>query len=402
MITPRSDNRKARVARELEQTESTANTRPVTGRISSRRQAPAGDSSSEEGNPLYQDDDENDTTAELAGQIRELTAMEWLDPTPRFEIAQHRPLCKIAPSVRFCVRDETYTHTPPNDWRMAFHLSLRDGAGQWHRSLSRKTKRTRSLLSDKFIGYYYSQLNQSAITRYYRSKRSEKEHIRDYLNRLNANIKFEHSVREAKDHVKHFLEKRGDRDLERQLTPMQLRDIHTLEDIVSDVQKMENQVSSHSSSQSSSRRDDKSHSSSSENYGRHESRSRSQEQICSEPRHTLRVALIDTSVTNLITALQTRASLERSNEYSNDYSKDGPIDFYEGDEADRDECDSDCCSKDEIQGEDTYSDQDERPVAAANDKNVGGLLMGRSGAAASARKMTDNSQVDLVKVDLDR
>ncbi|OWZ18408.1 hypothetical protein PHMEG_0007503 [Phytophthora megakarya] len=66
MGTPRSENRKARVAREAEQTESTANTRPGTGRTSSRRQGPADDSSRDECNTFYQDDDENDTTTELA------------------------------------------------------------------------------------------------------------------------------------------------------------------------------------------------------------------------------------------------------------------------------------------------------------------------------------------------
>ncbi|OWZ14185.1 hypothetical protein PHMEG_00012377 [Phytophthora megakarya] len=261
MVTPRSDNRKACVAREAEQTESTANTRPGTRRSSLRRQAAVDDSSSDEGNPFYQDDDENDATTELACQIRELTAMEEMDPTPRFEIAQHRPLGKIIPFrgkldesensmqwLRGFVYEMKGTHTPPNEWCMASQLSLRDGAVHSHRALSRKTKRTCSLLSDKFIRYYCSQFSQSASTRHYRAKRLEKEHIRDYLNRLNgyarsANIKFERSGREAKEHVKHFLETCGDRDLERQLAPMQLRDIHTLEDIVSDIQKVEKRVS---------------------------------------------------------------------------------------------------------------------------------------------------------------
>ncbi|OWY93646.1 hypothetical protein PHMEG_00036885, partial [Phytophthora megakarya] len=292
MVTPRSESRKARVAREAEQAESTANTRPGTGRSSSRRQTADDDSSSDEDNLFYQDNDENDATTELA------------------------------------------------------------------------------LLSDKFISYYCSQFSQSASTRYYRAKRSQKEHIRDYPNRLNgyersANIKFERSGHEAKEHVKHFLETCGDRDLVRQLTPMLFRDIHTLEDIVSDIQKVEKRVSSRLSSQSSSRRDDKRHTSSSGSYGRHDSRS--QERSRSEPRHTSRVALVDASVTDLITELQTRASSERPDEYLNDYSNDNPIDFYEEDEADQDECDSDCGSRDEMQGEDTYSDQDERLVAAAND-----------------------------------
>ncbi|OWZ01526.1 hypothetical protein PHMEG_00027063 [Phytophthora megakarya] len=147
--------------------------------------------------------------------------MEELDPTPRFEIAQHRPLGKITPFHGRLNESENSmqwlggTHTPPNEWCMVFQLSLRDGAVHWHRALSRKTKRTWSLLSDKFISYYCSQFSQSASTRYYRAKRSEKEHIRDYLNRLNgyvrsANIKFERSGREAKEHVKHFLETCGD------------------------------------------------------------------------------------------------------------------------------------------------------------------------------------------------
>ncbi|OWY92495.1 hypothetical protein PHMEG_00038476 [Phytophthora megakarya] len=266
MVTPRSECRKARVVREAEQTESTPNTRPGAGRSPSRRQAATEDSSSDEDNPFYQEDDENDATTELVWQIRELTAMEEMDPTPRFEITQHRLLGKVTPfrgkldesesSIQW-LRGFVYkmkgTHTSPNEWCMAFHLSLRDGAVPWHRALSRKTKRTWNLLSDKFISYYCSQFSQSASTRCYRAKRSEKEHIRDYLNRLNgyarsANIKFERSGREAKEHVKHFLETCGDRDLERQLTPMQLRDIHTLEDIVSDIQKVEKRVSSRSSS----------------------------------------------------------------------------------------------------------------------------------------------------------
>ncbi|OWZ04860.1 Eukaryotic/viral aspartic protease [Phytophthora megakarya] len=66
MVTPRSESRKARVARESEQAESTANTRPGTGRSSSRRQAVTDDSSSDEDNSFYQDDDENNATIELA------------------------------------------------------------------------------------------------------------------------------------------------------------------------------------------------------------------------------------------------------------------------------------------------------------------------------------------------
>ncbi|OWY95354.1 Eukaryotic/viral aspartic protease [Phytophthora megakarya] len=77
----------------------------------------------------------------LAWQIRELTAMEEMDPTPMFEIAQHRPLGKITPFrgrldesensmqwLRGFVYEMKGTRTPPNEWCMAFQLSLRDGA----------------------------------------------------------------------------------------------------------------------------------------------------------------------------------------------------------------------------------------------------------------------------------
>ncbi|OWY92828.1 hypothetical protein PHMEG_00038007 [Phytophthora megakarya] len=80
-----------------EQAESTVNTRPGTGRNSSRRQTADDDSASDEDNLFDQGNDESDATTELAWQIRELTAMEEMDPTTRFEIAQHRPLDKITP-----------------------------------------------------------------------------------------------------------------------------------------------------------------------------------------------------------------------------------------------------------------------------------------------------------------
>ncbi|OWZ01547.1 Eukaryotic/viral aspartic protease, partial [Phytophthora megakarya] len=364
MVTPRSESRKARVAREAEQTESTPNTRPGTGRSSSRRQAATDDSSSDEDNPFYQEDDENDATTELAWQIRELTAMEEMDPTPRFEIAQHRLLGKVTP-----FRGKLNESESSMQWLRGFVYKLK--------ALSRKTKRTWSLLSDKFISYYCSQFSQLASTRYHQAKWSEKEHIRDYLNRLNGYAR--------------------NRDLERQLTPMQLRHIHTLEDIVSDIQKVEKRVSNRSSSQSSSRRDDKRHTSSSGSYGRHDSRSRSQERSRSEPRHTSRVALAKASVADLITELQTRASSERPDEYSNDYSNDDLIDFYEGDEADQDECDSDCCSRDEMQNKDTYSDQNERLLQLLTTMNVEMLLTGHSREVTSVHKTMDNSQVDVVK-----
>ncbi|OWZ03363.1 hypothetical protein PHMEG_00024918 [Phytophthora megakarya] len=59
-----------------------------------------------------------------------------------------------------------------------YEITLRlTNAFHGHRALSRKTKRDWKLLSSKFISYYCSQFSQTASPRYYRAKRSDKEHI---------------------------------------------------------------------------------------------------------------------------------------------------------------------------------------------------------------------------------
>ncbi|OWZ04090.1 LOW QUALITY PROTEIN: hypothetical protein PHMEG_00024069 [Phytophthora megakarya] len=62
------------------------------------------------------------------------------------------------------------TRASPDMWCMPFQLSWKDGVLHWHRQLPKKPKRTWSLLSK---------------TRYYSAKREDKEHLCDYLNRLN-------------------------------------------------------------------------------------------------------------------------------------------------------------------------------------------------------------------------
>ncbi|OWY90855.1 hypothetical protein PHMEG_00040823 [Phytophthora megakarya] len=230
--------------------------------------------------------------------------MEVLNSTPRLDESENSMQW-----LRGFVYEMKGTHTPPNEWCVAFQLSLKDGAVHWHRALSRKTKRTWSLLSDKFISYYCSQFSHSASTRYYRAKRMEKENIRDYLNRLNgyardANIKFENGGRNTREHVKHFLKTCGDKDLERQLTPMQLRDIYTLEEVMSDILKVEK----HESSKYSSRKDEKRYGDSlsihpgrmksvmaTNSYGRSDNRSRTHDRSRSEPRSPARSHLRITS-----------------------------------------------------------------------------------------------------------
>ncbi|OWY91705.1 LOW QUALITY PROTEIN: hypothetical protein PHMEG_00039609, partial [Phytophthora megakarya] len=286
MVTPRSENCKARVTKEAEQTESTANTRLGLNK------APRGVKRLPTTRPVMK----------VTLCIKMMTRMTLRQNG--VEIAQHRPLGKITPfrgrldesenSMQW-LREFVYEMKGTHTSQRLVHGLLTETHG-WCRTLAQSSiskDEAHFLLSDKLISYYCSQFSQSANTRYYRAKRSEKEHIRDYLNRLNgyarsANIKFERSGREAREHVKHFLETCGDRDLERQLTPMQLQG---------------GEASVESLIEPS--RDDKRHTSSSGSYGRHDSRSRSQERSRSEPRHTSRVALAETSVADLITELQT-------------------------------------------------------------------------------------------------
>ncbi|OWY96456.1 hypothetical protein PHMEG_00033271, partial [Phytophthora megakarya] len=97
---------------------------------------------------------------------------------------------------------------------------------------------------------------------------------------------------------------------------MQLRDIHTLADIVSDFQKVEKRVSNHSSSQSSSSRV-------------------TPVRVEVMDATTVAVAVKRGAAVNYVTIHVLRMVMHRPDEYSNDYSNDDPIDFYEEDEADK-------------------------------------------------------------------
>ncbi|KAE9304785.1 hypothetical protein PR003_g21670 [Phytophthora rubi] len=183
--------------------------------------------------------------------------MERLSSTPRLELATHRPLVQIKHFtgarnksensmqwLRAFVYEMKGTHTSPNEWCMAFELSLRDGALHWYRQLSKKTKRQWKLLSDAFIKYYCSQFSQSAKARYYLAKREGSEHVCDYLNRLNgyvrnAGVQFEKGARDAKDHAQRFLGTSGDRGLEHRLCHVRVKDIHELEDMINAILKSE-------------------------------------------------------------------------------------------------------------------------------------------------------------------
>ncbi|OWY93738.1 hypothetical protein PHMEG_00036755 [Phytophthora megakarya] len=216
-------------------------------------------------------------------------------------------------------------HIPPNDWPMAFELSLQDGALYWYRQLPRKTRRPWKLLSDALIKYYCSKFNQSAKARYYSAKREDEEHVCDYLNRLNgyarnAGVQFENGGREAKDHVEHFLDSCDDRGLEERLCHVRVKDIHDLKDMINDILKRRDRKSKRDSSRSE--RGPRS------NYRRDDRRRDESPYL---PRITLAEALSD-----LVTALnETSVGSQTSQQASNDedrYSNRGSKYDYAGED----------------------------------------------------------------------
>ncbi|POM66447.1 Hypothetical protein PHPALM_17690 [Phytophthora palmivora] len=223
MVTPRSASRSERLAEETESLRPTPNTRQETGRRPARNYDSPEDSSDSDSGSGDFDYLDGDLTEEWARQIRELSKAETKSSTPRLELATHLPLGNIKPYfglrnkseksmqwLRTFIYKMKGTYTLPNEWCMAFELSLQDGALHWYRQLPRNT-RTWKLLNYAFIKYYCSRFTQSAKARYYSAKREDKEHVCDYLNRLNgyarnAGVQFENGGRDAKDHVEHFLD----------------------------------------------------------------------------------------------------------------------------------------------------------------------------------------------------
>ncbi|GMF53825.1 unnamed protein product [Phytophthora fragariaefolia] len=142
---------------------------------------------------------------EYMRQIRELTDSEQANATPRIEVATHRPLGQIKP-------------------------------------------------------------------RYYSAKREDKEHVCDYLNRLNgharnAGFQFDNGGLKTRDHVRRFLETCGDRGLERRLCHVRVRDIHELEEMITDILRIEERSSTRDNShQPSRRREDRRHDDLRDNY----------------------------------------------------------------------------------------------------------------------------------------
>ncbi|OWZ16019.1 LOW QUALITY PROTEIN: Eukaryotic/viral aspartic protease [Phytophthora megakarya] len=170
----------------------------------------------------------------------------------KIELATDRPLRQIRAFsglrnksensmqwLRGFVYEMKGTRASPDKWCMPFQLSWKDGALHWHRQLPKKTKRTWSLLSSSFIRYYCAQYNPTAETRYYSAKREDKEHLCDYLNRLNG------YARNAGNTIRQGRPK-GTRSREafpgnlwRSRTRMEVYDIHELEAVIIKILKVD-------------------------------------------------------------------------------------------------------------------------------------------------------------------
>ncbi|KAG3129904.1 hypothetical protein PI126_g20732 [Phytophthora idaei] len=219
MVTPRSTNRMRRMDAEDEGSRGRRGGARASRNGLGRRQTNTGASSSDDDDLLHPTYEDEDPQTELTRQMREIAALNDSDPTPRVQMASHRPLGRIKPFsgsrnksekfmqwLRTFVYEMTGTHTEADKWCIPLELSLRDGAIHWFRQLPKKTKRTWKLLSNAFIRYYCSQSTQTALSRYYSAKRERSEHLCNYLNRLNgyarnARLQFEKGGRDAKEHV---------------------------------------------------------------------------------------------------------------------------------------------------------------------------------------------------------
>uniref|UniRef100_H3H9A5 Retrotransposon gag domain-containing protein n=1 Tax=Phytophthora ramorum TaxID=164328 RepID=H3H9A5_PHYRM len=311
MVTPRSVSRTERLAREAEG----YRTAPTAGRSASwtpsRRYDLRDDSSDEDSFDVG--DTGGDLTGEWARQIRELSAVENDRATPRLEIATHLPLGNIKPYLglrdkseksmqwlRAFIYEMKGTHTPPNEW-----------------------------------------FNQSAKARYYSAKREEKEHVCDYLNRLNgyarnAGVQFEHGGRDAKDHVEHFLDSCEDRGLEEHLCHVRVKNIHDLEDMINDILRRRERKSGRESSvrcpreQEVARRRDGGHSEDPrdgyrrdrrhrEDDRRREDRYRDDNRRRDDQQYRPRVTLTD-ALTNIVTALNAGRSADTRGGYPEAYN----------------------------------------------------------------------------------
>ncbi|POM73447.1 LOW QUALITY PROTEIN: Hypothetical protein PHPALM_9708 [Phytophthora palmivora] len=172
----------------------------------------------------------NDRGDQGGSQYLELRSHVSLDKIAQFDGQRYRSDDSLQWLKRF-IYELKGTRIPQDSWCEPFSLSLGLTAKSWYRQLPRKTQTRWNLLSEAFLDYYCSQ------TRYYSAKRKDKETICDFLTWLNgyartAKIQYELGGADAADHVEQFLLNCGDDDIMDMLYPLQLNDIHRVEQII--------------------------------------------------------------------------------------------------------------------------------------------------------------------------
>ncbi|EGZ29374.1 hypothetical protein PHYSODRAFT_322898 [Phytophthora sojae] len=233
MVTPRSTDRSERLARETEVSYATPGTRGATDRRSSRHYD-LRDDSSDSDDDLGPDCYEGDLPSEWAPQVRELSATDNQSSTSKLEIVTHLPLASIKPF--FGTRDKS-EHSM--QWLPTFIYEMKGT----HASPVCPPTQDETLVEVAERGVHQVllfEVSQSAKARYHSAKQEDKEHVCDYLNRLNgyarnAGVQFENGGRDAKDHVEHFLVTCDDRNLEDRLCHVRVKSIHDLENMINDI-----------------------------------------------------------------------------------------------------------------------------------------------------------------------
>ncbi|OWY94899.1 hypothetical protein PHMEG_00035244 [Phytophthora megakarya] len=348
MMTPRSASRHNRVVKENEVSRPTPNT--YNGPAQQRRYDKNEDSSDDGKDLLHVDNLEGDLTEEWARQIRELSAKEEMNSTPRIEITPHLPLGNIKAFSGYRNKSEKSMQ-----W-LLYRTGPCISTTQDPPHVETFERRVHQVL--------LFQVNQSVKARYYSAKREDKEHVCDYLNRINgyarnAGVQFENGGREAKDHVEHFLDMCDDRGLVERLCHVPVKVIHDLEDMINDILKRRDRKSKRDSSvrrssgQDDSRRRDSGRNKDSRSNYRRDDRRRDESPY--RPRITLADALSD-----LVTALnETSVGPQTSQQGSYESNEDS---FGDGERRDDEDRYSNRGSEYDYVGEDERDH-----IAAAND-----------------------------------
>ncbi|GMF22444.1 unnamed protein product [Phytophthora fragariaefolia] len=168
-------------------------------------------------------------------QYLELRAHVSLDKVAEFEGKRYRSDATLQWLKRF-IYEMKGTRMPQNSWSEPFSLRLGRAEKRRYRQLPKKTQQRWSILSEAFLDYYCSQLDQSARTRYYSVRRKENEPICDFLISVNeyartAKIQYEKGGADAAGHVGQFLLNCGDDCIMDLLYPLLLADIQRVEQI---------------------------------------------------------------------------------------------------------------------------------------------------------------------------